>query len=289
MCPSIVAYQSFETFWKPIVRVFQVFSVSHYAIYYKNAEIGRIIYFMLFAIVHVLLNIYTLKTVHYLGSDKENGIPLMTYVSFMGILGEVIQSAVIHLEPLFSRKCEEEMYKRLEKINKTFATKLNHQIDFEAIRKKQKYTMGFFLLSGLFTFGLSFFDLPNGTLNTYAFLITRAVTMTILRVRRCQASFVINLLSNILMDLQELLRQSQENYRTKSNDRHSDKSENMRYLRNIYSDVWLIKNLISCCFGWSFIAFIMDFCFDSINSSYWAYVSIKSYKSKIKTISELTH
>lgn len=288
MCASNVVRHSFEKFWKPFVRVFQVFCTSHYAVYHTNAQIYRFIYFITLSSIHVFFMIYTLKTVHYLASHEYKEIPLMGYVSFMSITGDFLEHVIAHLEPLFARKHEEEMYKRFEEINEIFSTKLDHRIDFDAVRRKQKSTIGFFVFSGLFALGLSFFTMPTGGYNILAFLLTRVVTITIIRIRRCQASFVINLLSYILTDLQQILRRSQENYGRNSTDKDLSRSEDIRYLRDIYSNVWIIKNLISCCYGWSFITFIMDFCFDSINSSYWLYVTIKSYKSRIKIIRKVT-
>ncbi|XP_055303406.1 uncharacterized protein LOC129569037 isoform X1 [Sitodiplosis mosellana] len=84
------------------------------------------------------------------------------------------------------------------------------------------------------------------------------------------------------MDLQIQLKQLQENYHRNPNNKHI--KENIIHLRDIYSKVWLIKNRFSSCFGWSFITFAMDYCFDFINSSYWGYVTIKTYKSTLKTI-----
>lgn len=293
---------AFERFWTPFIRffqvdynetpgtiysfcnfihIFQVFCVSHYSIYHRHGRIYRFLYHIAFFAMHAFIMIYTLRTIHHLASTDFKEIPLMNYVSFMSITGDFVEHAMAHIEPLFTRKQEEEMYRRFEEINTIFATKLNHIVDFEVLRKKQMYTIGFFIASTIQAFGLSFFSLPTGSFNIFFYLLCRAAAVTIIRVRRCQASIIINLLSNILMDVQILLKQLQENYGPNC-DRHM--SENIIHLRDIYSNVWLLKNSFSCCFGWSFFTFVMDYCFDFINSSYWAYITIKTYKSKIKTI-----
>lgn len=272
---------AFERFWKPFVRVFQVFCVSHHSIYHSNQRIRRLVYHISFLAIHSFLMLYTLKTIHHLASPKHKEIPLMSYVSFISITGDFVEHVVAHIEPLFTRKEEEKIYQLFEEINVIFATKLNHVVDFNALRKKQNYTIGFFILSTVQAFGLSFFSLPTGGLNIFFYLLCRAAAVIIIRVRRFQSSIIINLLSNILRDLQILLKQLQENYHQNPD---SQTSENIVYLRDIYSKVWLIKNLLSSCFGWSFITFAMDYCFDLINSSYWAYITIKTYKSRMKTI-----
>lgn len=221
----------------------------------------------------------TLKTIYYLGSEKHKEMPLMSYVSFISIAGDFVEHSCAHIEPLFTGKKEEEMYRRFEEINTIFARKLNHVVDFDGIWKNQKYTIGFFIVSGIQAFGLSFFSLPTGGFNITIYLICRAAAIIIIRVRRFQSSIIINLMTNTLLDVQILLKQSQENYRQNSN-RHI--SKNIRYLRDIYSNVWLIRKSLSCCFGYSMLTFLMDYCFDFINSSYWAYITINVIDSRLK-------
>lgn len=140
--------------------------------------------------------------------------------------------------------------------------------------------MIFFIFSSIMSFSYSFFSLPTNEFDMFVYLLNRILSITIIRVRRCQISFHINALSHILLDLQVLLKRQQKNYRPNSSAATIlNSSENIRYLRDIYSNVWLLRNLISNCFGWSFIALLMEFSFDLINSSYWAYMNIKIYES----------
>lgn len=273
-------FQSFESFWKPYVRVYQVFCVSHYSIYHSNPRIGRFIYYLLFFVMHSLFMVYTLITIYYLGSSRYKATPLMSIVSFISITGDFVEHAVAHLEPLFTRKQEEEIYRQFQEINTIFATKLNHFVDFEALRKKQNYTIGFFILSAIQAFGLSYFTLPTGAFNITLYSFCRAASIVIIRVRRFQSAIIINLLCNILMDVKTLLKQLQENHRHNS-------CENIRYLRDIYSRAYLIKKLLSGCFGWSFITFLMDYCFDFVNSSYWAYITVNFFESPVKILRKI--
>lgn len=290
MYPSQRAHNplAFEIFWRPFVRVFQLFGVSHYSIYRSNYNVTGLLYFIGFSTLHILILVFSLKDVHYLGSSKYKQSPLMYYVSFMSISIDFIEHSVAHLEPFFARKHEEEIYRRLNVINEIFAKKLNYIINFDAVRRKHyRDTITFFVISAIVASGLSFFSLPNDGYSTTMFLLSRIGVVTIIRVRRCQASLIINYISNILMDVQILLKRQQEKHSSNSNAVASDCSERILHIRDVYSNVWLIKNLISSCFGWSFITFLMDFCFDFINSSYWAYIVIKSYKSKKKLLRKI--
>lgn len=291
MYPSRRAYNpfSFKKFWKPFVRVFQIFCVSHYSIYRSNYKISSLLYFIVFCTIHISVLLYALKDVHYLGNSNHKKSPLMYYVSFLSITNDLIEHLVAHFEAFFVKKEEEEIYRRLNIINDIFATKLNYVTDFNEVRRKRiRDTVAFFVISGIFATGLSFFSLPNDGYKMCLFLLSRIISVTIIRVRRCQVALIINYMSSILIDLQILLKKQQENYsRISKNASNFDEislnfRENILCIRDIYSNVWLVKNLISSCFGWSFITFLMDFCFDFINSSYWAFIIINTYKSKKK-------
>lgn len=285
MYPSQRAYNplAFKIFWRPFVRVFQVFCVSHFSIYRSNYKIRNVLYFIVFCTLHISVLLYALKDVHYLGNNKYKKSPLMYYVSLLSIINDLIEHVVAHFESFFVRKQEEEIYRRLDMINHIFATKLNYVVDLDEVRKTHiRDTVVFFVLSAIIATGLSFFTLPNDGYRMSLFLMSRIISVTIIRVRRCQVAIIINYTSSILMDLQILLKRQQKNYSQISNESSNFEEislncrENLLYIRDIYSNVWLIKNLISSCFGWSFITFLMDFCFDFINSSYWAFIVINT-------------
>lgn len=276
--------RAFESFWKPFVRVFQVFCVSHHSIYYPKSRFHNSIYFILVSTLHITFIVYNLKNIHVMSNSEYKVSSLMYYVSFLSFVGDIVEHTVCHMEPFFMKKYEIEIYRRFEEINEIFATKLNYVTDFDAVRKRQvQSTINFFILTGIVAFGLSFFSLPEDGFSIFFHLLSRAVSITIIRLRRCQMSLLINFLSNVLLDLQILLKQQQQKYIPNSDGMSTKSSENIQYLRDIYSNVWLIKNLLSSGFGWSIITVLIDFSFDLINSSYWTYITIKTYKST-KTI-----
>lgn len=280
--------KAFKLFWRPFVRVFQALGVSHYSIFYSNVGIHCVLNFFGISVIQISLLTYVLingPRVHYIGNNtnfKES--PLMNYVSFMSIGGNFLTHLVAHLEPLFTQKHEVELYRRLNKINEIFAFKLNYVTDFDAIRKDFiRKTISFFVFTSTLSFGYSMFFLPTDAKGMAIFLICRILSVTVIRSRRCQIAFHVNNLTNILDDLGVLLKRQQEAYRNNSSESHNSR-ENIRHLRDIYSNAWLVKNLLSNCFGWSFITFLLEFSFELINSAYWAYVNIKLYNSVGKII-----
>lgn len=146
--------------------------------------------------------------------------------------------------------------------------------------------MLFYFCSTAVSFGYSFLALPTASSDCILFLVNRFIALIVIRARRCYAALIINMQTVILRDLQILLKRQQQNYRphTTNSMAISNASEKICLLRDIYSNVWLINNLMSGCFGWSLVTFLLEFSFDLINSSYWAYINIKSNESNNKII-----
>ncbi|XP_031622568.1 putative gustatory receptor 2a [Contarinia nasturtii] len=286
MYPSSTSYnpQAFKLFWIPFVRFFQLLCVSNYSVFYSTQRVGRLIYFLTFSTLRIALLIYTLFSglhIQMRPDGQHKYSRLMFYVNFVSLLGNILTQACAHLEPLFTRKHEEEIYRKLNEINQCFATKLNYVTNFEIIRKKYIWhTMTFFIISSGVSFSYSFYSLPGNDFDKFIFLLNRALAVIIIRVRRCQLAFHINGLNNILFDLNFLLKRQQQNYRRNVIGSSSHSSEQIRYLRDIYSNIWIIKNLLSSCFGWTLLTFLVEFSLDLINSSYWAYINIKIYESR---------
>lgn len=141
MYPSSSFYnpRTFKSFWKPFVRVFQVLCVSHFSVFYSTNCIGRLIYFFAFSALHITFVIYTLFNglhIQMRPSIHHKYSPLMFYMNFVSVFGNLLTQVVAHLEPLFTRKYEEEIYRKLDKINENFALKLNYVTNFEIVGKK---------------------------------------------------------------------------------------------------------------------------------------------------------
>lgn len=280
--------RAFEKLWLPFVRVFQYFCVSHFSIYHSNDRIGRLVYFIVFCGLHACFITFTLKSVHLMAMTNFQENELMQYISFMSVAVNFIEHAVAHAEAFFAGNQEALIYEKFEKITKIFANELNYVVDFDTLRRNNiRKTIQFHIFSVLFSFGLSFFSLPTNELSIFFFLLNRAFAATIIRVRRCQISIVVNLLTAVLKDLQILLEAQQRKSHGNIDGQPQPlfiSCRRIRYLRDVYSDAWHIKNLMSDCFGWSFVTFLMKFSFDLINSCYWAYVTVKTYKNLTKIL-----
>lgn len=289
MHPSNKVYnpKAFELFWRPFVRYFQAFGVSHFSIFYSNVRIHCVLNFIGISVFQISLLTYILingPRVHFIGNANFKESPLMNYVSFMSIGGNFLTHLTAHLEPLFTQKHEIELYRRLNEINEIFALKLSYVTDFDAIRKKFiRKTISFFVFASTLSFGYSMFFLPTDQKGMTIFLVCRLLSVTVIRSRRCQIAFHVNNLTIILNDLGALLKRQQQTYSHNSSESVNSR-ENIRYLRDIYSNAWLVKKLLSQTFGWSFITFLLEFSFELINSAYWAYVNIKLYSSISKII-----
>lgn len=287
--------QTFEAFWKPFVRFFQTLCVANHSIFHSKDHVGRLIYFIIFSLLHLALMCYTLLHglhIQMRPSGKYKQSQLMFYINFVSVAGNLITHIAAHFEPLFNRKHEQEIYRKLNEINEIFAKKLNYVADFGEMRKTFIWhTCAFFMYSATISFGYSFYSLPDDSFGAFLFLFNRILAVVIIRARRCQMAFLVNMMTHILNDLQILLKQQQQNYRPHSADSPAiDCNENIRYLRDVYSNVWIVKNLLSSGYGWSFLSFLMEFSFDLINSSYWAYINIQIYESRnmiIRKMSEI--
>lgn len=282
--------KAFELFWRPFVRYFQAFGVSHYSIFYPKVRIYRMLNFVGICVLQMSLLAFVLihgPRVHYIGNANFKESPLMNYVSFMSIGANFLSHLVAHLEPLFTRTSEVQLYQRLNEINEIFARKLDFVTDFDVIRRKFiRKTIAFFVLASILSFIYSMFFLPADIKGMSIFLVCRLLSVVIIRSRRCQIAFHVNYLTRILHDLRILLKRQQETYRHNPSESGNGR-DNLCHLRDIYSNAWLVKNLLSNCFGWSFITFLLEFSFELINSAYWAYINIKLYNSISKLIRKL--
>lgn len=298
MYPSQKPYQAqaLESLWKPFLRFFQLLCVSHYSIFHRKRHLVRMVYFIITSALHTALMLYTLLYGLYIQikpSKQHSESTLMFYVNFLSVAGNFVTHTIAHVEAFFTKNQENEMFRRLNEINGIFARKFNYHADFVAIKRKHmQHTAFFYFCSTAASFGYSLFSLPATSGDVLLFLINRFLAVVIIRTRRCYAALFINMQTIILRDLQILLKRQQLNYRPHTTNAHatSNASEKIHYLRDVYSNIWMINELISGCFGWSLVTFLMEYSFDLINSAYWAYINIKADESNIKVIRMLwTH
>lgn len=285
----------FEAFWKPFTRVFQAFCVSNYCIFRPNLcnNLSRsfmyLVYFLILSILHIAivasatsrgLECEQKHPEHRLAKHRESA--LMYYVNTITTLGGLATHVATHLETLLNGKHEEEIYQKLRTINAMFVTKLNHATNFKTRSAKNiRQTVVAFVLSTLLASASSFTTLPDLYHDKYFMQPILIFAVIINQVRWCYIAIVLNVLADILSELHILLKQQQIQSCDNSNKQSDNKfaRENIRYFRDIYSNVWFIVTLMSNCFGWSLISFLIEFSLESINAAYWLYINLSVYKS----------
>lgn len=274
----------FETFWKPFERIYQILCVSHYSIYrpdLSNSFIKRFllfIYFIFYSSLHIALIIYATNRGLYIEVNPNvefKRSPFMHYVNFMSTMGNVASHFTSHLEALCMAKNEKRLLQKFEEINAIFI-KLNCKMNYERIRKRYlQRTITYFTFITMMSVGSSFFSLSHTTTNKYTFLFIRFYAVTTIRSRGCYIALMLKNLAEFLENLQKSLDRHQQNCRRNWNELPETRCpmENIRHYRDIYTKLWIVKNLISDCFGWTLITFITQFTLDLINLSYWIYMN----------------
>lgn len=283
---SVTKYSKWFGFWCFLASVCSCFSIVLCVTLFHFQYKYSLRRFDIFHGVHFTAHLDHVVHLHIQIMDniKYTGSPIMYYVSLLSIAGNFLTHLMANLEAFFTRSDEEKIYRRLREINEIFAIKLNYTIDYNAIRRKfVRQTVVYFAFSAALSLALSFFSLPrNGSVAQ--FLLTRIMSVLMIRARRCQIAFHINALTNILWDLQVLLKRQQESYRAST----MSSGENIQHLRDVYSNAWLMKNLISKCFGWSLITLLIEFTTELINFCYWAYINITVYRSTVRIIRKIS-
>lgn len=273
--------------------------VSHYSIYRPNLRQNRLksllflFYFLTIFCIHMYLIILTTRR----ALRCEDTIPeaerlsrwakhkesaLMYYVNALSILGGFATHISSHLEAIFSRKCEEEIYEKLQIIDNIFTIKLNHMVDYK-IRRIHFFwqTILIFVLVTITSIASSFVNLPDLYHDKYFMQPILILPLIINRFRWCYIALLLNNIGDILNDLQILLKQQQIHSCADSSAHPHSKyaRENIRYYREIYSYIWFTITLMSDSFGWSLIFFLVEFTFEFINASYWLYINLTVYGS----------
>lgn len=211
--------------------------------------------------------------------DKQKGRPLMYYVNTLSTFGSYATHLAIPLENLFYGKQEKEICKKFQIISDIFTTKLNYIPDYKTRRIKYMYrTVLLFVFDILLAYASVFATLPDSDDDYTSFLQpTVMIGIIILRVRWCQIALFLNVIADTLCDLQVLLKQQQMQSIIETNNQLRNKliRQRIQCFRDIYSNIWLITTLMSDCFGWSLIAFLIKVTLELINGAYWFYINLR--------------
>lgn len=293
---QFILSNDFDSFWKAFTRIFQTLCVSHYFIFRKNLRnrflnsLPYLIYFIIFTFLHISMVILTTsKGFQEKNSESELQLKhkqsqLMYYVNSLSIFGSYVTHFAIHLETFFCVKQEEEIYDRLKLINDIFETKLNHVMDY---RKRffcyVKNVVGIFVFTIILAATSSIISEPDfhDDIEIHFMKPIHVIAVIIIRSRWCYIALLLYAIADILNELQILLREQQLNsFRELTEESQNNSTrEKIRYFREIYSNIWFIIALMSDCFGWSLLTFLIEMTFEVINASYWFYINLHLYES----------
>lgn len=286
---TFVIPTDFETFFKPFTRVFQTLCVSHYSVFRPKLQksfwrsLPFLLYFMVFASVHISYLTFNLsKGLFHSGHERHKESPLMFYINCLSIFGTFATHATIHLETLLSGKKEREIHEKLKKINDIFALKLNHEINYTERRAKYvRKTLLLFIFAACLSAASSFIHVPIANHDKYFNQRLLILAVIVIRSRGFHIALFLNTISDTLVDLQFILKEQQIKSRQRSGSipAINFRRDKIRAIREVYSNVWLVKTLMSDCFGWTLITFLVEFSIEVINSSYWFYINLKKYES----------
>lgn len=295
MNSSVGAVNEFRAFWTPFIRAVQLCCASNHNIFRSKQPKKSFKSFILLAYItlYIVINmsLVTLATVKglqcesrlnnsYKPQHKESA--LMYYINSLTVLGNFITHLTVHLEALLCEKREKELFEKLKMVDTFFTKKLNHEPEYKVRRTKFiRKIVRAFMLSCILCTASSFSSLPEQHHDKYfmqPILILGCVTS---RIRWCYIALVLSYVAETLNDLQILLRQHQIKNRNESNNEsgNSDEYDKIRYIREIYSTIWFIIGLLSDCYGWTLITFLLSSTLQSINASYWLYINMSIYKS----------
>lgn len=282
----------FETFWKPFVRSFQIFCLSPYSIFrrhlHHDSQKSRrfTVYFVIFTLVHVTSVFSTIYVPSSIDSGhdgmEQTGGTIMYFVNALSIFGSYVTHLIIPLENVFCGKHEDEICEKLKTIADIFATKLNFIPDYKSKRTKYlQQTVLLFVFVILFVFASAFTSLPELYHDKFFMQPTMIFGTVILRVRWCQIALFFRMIGDTLHDLQALLKQHQIQSFQWSHDRRRNEfvCQRIQYFRDIYSNIWHITTLISDCFGWSLISFLIKIELELIIGAYWFYINLQLHES----------
>lgn len=290
----------FEVFWKPFIRVFQAFCVSHYSIFrpnfyqnYRN-NFQFLIYFVVCSSIYIIFVFSTLYGAFMDYNEyeevKQNSRPIMYYVNTLNTFCSYATHLAIPFENLFYGKRENEICKKLKQINDTFATKLNYIPDYKARRNRYLYRpILIFVFDILLAYASVFVILPESDEEDASYVQpTVMIGIIILRVRWCQVALFLDVIADTLRDLQVLLKQQQLQSIKDTNNPLQNKftRQRIQYFRDIYSNIWLITILMSDCFGWTLIAFLIKVTLELIKGAYWFYINTRVNESITLNIGE---
>lgn len=224
------------------------------------------IYCILFGIVHITLCFLATSKGHSISSESSTNTVgfemkpsnLMHYVNALSLYSSFATHVIIHIENLLFGQQEDAICEKWKIINDIFVSKLNHAPDYKARRTKYIQTIGIFMGCLVMSFTTAFSALPEMYHDLFFMSPSMLIGVIILRARWYQIALYLNMIADTLEDLHILLKQHQiQSFEESYEGGIQFVPEKIRYIREIYTNVWVIATLISDAFGWSLIIFLV--------------------------------
>lgn len=284
-------FNGFQNFWQPFIRVFQVLCISHYSVFRHNDSKSKIFlaYFVVLALCNSVILVVSINGgssnredfVFVDGETKFKGSHLMYCINALSIFGSLAIHSTISLEVIFVGKQENEICDKLKLIDDIFSTKLNHMMNYKVIRIRYIKIVGIFVFAIILALLCAFSPLPEMYNDKFFMTPLMLIGVIISRARWCQIALYLNIIADNLDELQHLLKRQQiQSYQQMNEEtRGTFDPERLRYIREIYSNMWFIVSLMSDCFGWTLLTFLVKITLESINGSYWIYINWNMYGS----------
>lgn len=272
-CVLLKMSNEFEIFWKPFVRIFQAICVSHYSVFrpsLRNSWLKSLpfcIYWFLFGIGNYVLILQTTIKGYSRPSDSPPNTVgleikpsiLMHYVNALSLYSSLATHIIFHYENILFGQHEVEICEKMKTIDDIIQTQLNHATDYKVRRTKYIRTVCIFMGCAILSISTAFSILPelyHGMFFMSPFMLTVVI---VLRARWCQITLYLCMIADTLEDLHILLKQQQIDSFKESFEQNGTGfvPKRIRYIREIYANVWFITTLISDAFGWTLILFLV--------------------------------
>lgn len=279
---------SFQTFWSPFIRFFQFLCISHYKLlrsdFNKNIFKRFIfpIHFIFFSIFRIGIFWYIILEgfqVRVESETKHNDGRVMFYLDRISIFVYFLTNAIGHVETFIKGNSEMELFKKIEEIHSVHTSKLKYSVNYNEIQRRCLFdAVNTFAVSA----SIAIINLITLTSSDHIYMKFYFVLAIIISYGRiCQIAIVLHFMCACVNHLQTHLKLHQLD---PGNQSLFHRLKEIKHFRDIYSTIWLIKNLISDCYGWSLIVFLVQFILDMINFSYRTYrnlIIIKSDESSL--------
>lgn len=279
----------FSHFARPFVLIFQLFGLSHYGLSRPDVTNHRLklnllrTYLIVHVVFHATIVYYSSAvgvTIRLHGMEDYHISTFCVIVNVWSRCSEILSFLLIPIETYFKRKSEQQIFETIECIDALLQQKMKYDVDNRMrCRRQLVRTWLWFVVSvAILTTSLSI-SVPLDMSNRSYGISVMLFTLFILRLRIFQTAFFINAVIGLLDDLKMAMQRQQQRFKY-----NIAGWRDIQYARKIYSKIWLLRILISECYGVSMIFFVTDSSAKLVTSAYWIFLNSQSVQSTVLDI-----